>query len=665
MSLLVVENLRLSFGTRDVFRNESLTVGFRDRIGLVGPNGTGKTTLLRILVGRQHADAGTIKFQRGVRLGYLPQDITELPAKTLLASVVESVPGKRQIEAEVAEVESDLAESSDPDEQMELADRLAELHEMAEHQDAFYSEHEAEKILMGLGFREDEFGRSLAELSGGWKMRAALAALLFQKPDLLLMDEPTNHLDALSVRWLEGFLSASPHAMILISHDREFLDRQVTRILSLEPEGLRSYLGNYSRYKAMRDEEMRVIAARADNQERKRRELERFIDRYRANKPRARQAQSRIKMLRTLDEIDRLEKPKEIKRFTFPTVERTVRDICLVKGLAKRFGDLVVYRDLSLSIQRGDRIAIIGVNGVGKTTLLRIIAGEIAPDAGEARLGAGIQMGYYAQHQTESLRPEATILDEVWRVAPDKNQSFLRGVLGAFLFPGEDVDKRVGVLSGGEKARVALARLLVRPYNFLLMDEPTNHLDLTSAEALAEALEGYEGTLVFVSHNQAFVNRLATKVWYLDRGVMEEYPGNLADFYYHLEQKESAAQEKAKRAIAPPPRTSAPGRVVKEEHKERRRQDAQVKRDYAKRIAAAEKKVKEFESRIARLESRQEEVSRLLADPEIYVQGDRMRDLLSEYDGNRRKLEELIGRWEAAGVELEKARAADPDRAEA
>ena len=665
MSLVGADNLKLSYGDRAIFAGDSFQVGFRDRIGLIGPNGTGKTTLLRILAGKQSVDGGSLRIQRGVRIGYLPQDVLEMRPLPLLASVLESVPGKKAIEGEVAACEAALSQTDDPEEQMELAGRLADLHEAADHQETFFSEHEAERILTGLGFSPAEFDRSISELSGGWKMRAALAALLFQKPDLLLLDEPTNHLDLPSVRWIESFLSQFPHALLLISHDREFLDRQVTRILSIEPEGLRAYPGNFSRYRALREEEERVIEAAAKNQEQKRRELERFIIKYRANKPKARQAQSRIKLLRKMEEIEKLVKPQAIRKFTFPPVERAVRDVFAVRGIAKSFGDLRLFRDLSLTVHRGERIAVIGVNGAGKTTLLRIMAGELAPDAGEVRRGGRVQMGYYAQHQTEQLNLDATVLDEVWRVVPDRGQSFVRGVCGAFLFPGDDVDKRVGVLSGGEKARVSLARLLVRNYNLLLMDEPTNHLDLHSAEALAEALETYEGTLIFVSHNQAFVNRLATKVWNLEQGRIEEYPGNLTDYFYHLRQLEEARQREregaAPKAKEPAPRSKPPGRLDKEYRKQQRRQEAERRREHNRRLSAARKKVKEMEARVAKLESRQSEVSALLTDPEVYRDGGRMKDLLAEFDRNKHKLEELVNRWEVGQERLEEIESQAPD----
>ena len=683
MSLVVADNLKLAYGTRELLKGASFTIGPKDRVGLIGPNGTGKTTILRVLTGSQTVDDGHLRIQRGIRMGYLPQEITDIPDKGLLTYVLESVPGKRDLEGEIADAERDLEASTDPDEQMELATRLSELHEAADHQETFFSQHEAERILVGLGFAMTEFDRPLTELSGGWRMRAALAALLFQKPDVLLLDEPTNHLDATSVHWLESFLAAFPHAMVLICHDREFLDRQVERVLSLEPEGLRAYSGNYSRYLKLREEEVRVIDAQAENQERKRKELERFIAKYRANKPKARQAQSRIKLLRKMDEIDKLDKPQEIKRFSFPSVERTVRDVAILREISKSFGSLSLYRDLSLTIHRGDRIAIIGVNGSGKTTLLRILAGELSADSGEVKLGSDVRMGYYAQHQSEQLLMESTVLDEVWRVVPTSSQSFVRGVCGAFLFPGEDVDKKIAMLSGGEKARVSLARLLVKPYNFLVMDEPTNHLDLSSAEALAEALEAYNGTLAFVSHNQAFVNRLATKVWNLESGRIEEFPGNLADYYYHLDRvaeieagktkgaaKTAGAQTKKaapKPTPTPAPKTKAKPTAPaaspspsKAERMERRRVDAELRKEYNRRLSAAKKKVRELESRIARIEDRQAEAGRLLADPDVYSDGERMTKLLKEFDENKKKLDELMPRWEFATAELEAVEAEDP-----
>ena len=675
MSLIVANNLKLAYGTREIFKDDSFQIGFKDRIGLIGPNGTGKTTLLRVIYGKQSVDTGNLRIQNGIRMGYLPQDVMEMPDNTLLNFVLESVPGKSDLETEIASCERELDQSNDPDEQMELAVRLSELHEEHDHQETFYSEHEAERILMGLGFKDSEFTRALSELSGGWKMRAALAGLLFQKPDLLLLDEPTNHLDALSVRWLDQFLAEFPHAILMICHDREFLDRHVTRVLSLEPEGLRSFPGNYTRYVELREEMVKVQEAESRNQEVKRKEIERFIVKYRANKPKARQAQSRIKLLRKMDEIKAFGKPQQLRKFSFPPVERTVQDVCLLRGIDKAFGDLVLYRKLSLAIHRGDRIAIIGINGIGKTTLLKIIAKDLFPDAGEVKIGSNVLMGYYAQHQTEQLNVDSNVLEEVWRIVPDKGQSFVRGVCGAFLFPGEDVDKKIAVLSGGEKSRVALARLLVKPYNFLLMDEPTNHLDLHSAEALAEALEEYEGTLVFVSHNQAFVNRLANKVWNVDNGKIEEFPGNLNDFYHHLQLIEDGRQETIKKPdkSATPARPVQPAQPVKkkaavhlskDERKEQRRQEVERRRDYGRKLSEAKKKIRGLEERITKLETKQEEISAQLADPEVYKDGQRMKKLLGKYELDKVKLNELMARWEFVTQELEKLEAEAPDLSE-
>ncbi len=513
-------------------------------------------------------------------------------------------------------------------------------------------------------------------------MRGVMASLLFQKPDLLLMDEPTNHLDVTTVGWLADFLKRYRNAMILICHDRDFLNEQVSRIVSYEPEGVRQYSGNYEDYKRQRAEEAEILERRAANQARIREQTERFITRFRAQANKAAAVQSRVKTLEKMEDVTLLQSEKSL-RFKFPPCERAGVDTVQLQGLGHHYGPVKVFDGAEGIVRRGDKVAIIGPNGAGKTTLLRILAGEIAPAKGSFKLGHNVKVGYYAQHVTEKLDMRNSIFDEVWQNSAYDDLTQVRNVLGTFLFSDDDVDKKISVLSGGEKARVALARLMVDPGNLLLMDEPTNHLDLESSEALAEALETYDGTLVFVSHNRSFVRHLATRVWYVHDGVVEEFPGTMDEFLYHLAQQRSR-MEKAERsgraeakaaaldakaaAQQPAPgrkdaKTDAsaaaakpePPRAAGPQSKEDRARDRAKEREHQNRRRALEKKVQDYEKRIADLETLQTGRSNELSQPEVYADQAKYGSLLSAYTEDQKKLEELMLRWEQAQAELGEA----------
>jgi len=633
MSLVTADQVSVFFGKKTILDEASFTIQPGDRIGLVGPNGSGKTTLLRLLVGERETDEGDIFFARGVRAGYLPQDIYELPPGTLVESVRQVVGGRDALDRRIAAVEAELAEAESDEARLELAQRLHDLHEESVTFEEHFGRHRAEEILSGLGFGPADFDRDIGVLSGGWKMRAALAGLLLLGPELLLLDEPTNHLDVPSLAWFDDFLRRSRKALVLVSHDREFLNRQIGRVLSFETEGLRTYTGNYEEYRAQRLEEEENLELRARRQAAQRSETLRFIERFRYKSTKARQVQSRIKRLEKESVIQTRDARKNI-RFRFPEVARSGRDVVKIEGLAKAFGEKVIYRDLTRTINRGDRIAIIGRNGAGKTTLLKLIAGELAADAGKIGFGANVQTAYYAQHHTETLDRDKTILEEVWGLVPREAQSTVRSILGAFLFSGDDVDKRVGVLSGGERARVALARLLVLPSNLILMDEPTNHLDLDSSERLVEALREYGGTLVFVSHNRSFINQLATKTWDVVDGDIAEWPGNLDAWLHHQAQ---LAQPETPETDAARPTSS---------EKERRQREAREREAKNQRLRPIKNEIAQLEKRIADLEAEQKQIEPRLADPEFYGNFAKSGPMLAKYQENREKLEELYARWE-------------------
>ncbi|HKA91939.1 MAG TPA: ABC-F family ATP-binding cassette domain-containing protein, partial [Haliangiales bacterium] len=535
-------------------------------------------------------------------------------------------------------LEADLA-GADDEEAMEIAARIAEHHDELDAFEERYGRHRTEEILSGLGFPEAAWDRPVSELSGGWKMRAALAGLLLLEPDLLLLDEPTNHLDVPSLEWFDDFLRRSPKALLLVSHDRQFLDRQIARVLSFEPEGLRSYVGDYEDYRRQRDEEEENLELRAKRQAAQRAETERFIERFRYKATKARQVQSRVKQLAKEQVVQVRDRHKTV-RFRFPEVERSGREVVRLEGVRKAFGDNVVYRGLDAVVARGDRISVIGVNGAGKTTLLRMIAGELPPDAGTIALGHNVSMAYFAQHHTELLDRDNTVLDEIWGLVPKQQQSWVRGILGAFLFSGDDVDKKIAVLSGGERARVSLARLLVVPSNLMLMDEPTNHLDLDSSERLVAALKDYGGTLLFVSHNKSFINQLATKVWDVSDGGITEWQGNLDAYLYHLQ----LIGRPMGGAKAEPPPIDRPAPV--ESDRDRRRREAVAREAVAAKVRPIKAAIADLERRIADLEAEKKQIEPKLADPAFYADFGKSRPLLLRYDEIREKLDELYARWE-------------------
>ncbi|MCZ7583893.1 MAG: ABC-F family ATP-binding cassette domain-containing protein [Deltaproteobacteria bacterium] len=640
MSLVSAENLSLHFGSKTILDGANFRLVEGDRIGLVGPNGSGKSTLLRLFLKQATPDAGRIVISRGTRLGHLPQDVADLPDAPLREFVLAAAPGRETIGQSLEAAEADLADATDPETQIELAQRLHELHEERERFDTLFAPHEAEKILDGLGFTVRDLARPLSEFSGGWRMRAALAALLFTKPDLLLLDEPTNHLDVPSLLWFENFLTSYRHAFVMISHDRDFLNAQIRRVWSFEVEGLRTYTGNLENYLEQREAEEQTLAARAKNQERAIAQTERFIRRFRAKASKARQVQSKI---RALEKIERVEIRTQRKTldFEFPPAERSGRDVIKVRGIAKAFGPLRLFNNLNLTVSRGERVAIIGRNGAGKTTLLRMLANELDPDAGSIELGHNVTPGYYAQHHADQLSSTNTVLREVWDADPSASQTRVRTVCGLFLFSGDEVEKSCRVLSGGERARVVLAKLLMRPGNLLLMDEPTNHLDLFASETLAEALSTFDGTLVFVSHNRSLVNALATVIWDLDGRGVNIYPGNLDEYLDH--------QRRVAERLAAPPNFEEPTDRADESRvsrKEARRLAAQQLQERRRVLAPIERDIAKLEERIADIEKRQTELSALLADPDFYAKGEGAADATREFMKNREKIDELMARWE-------------------
>ncbi|MBX7084570.1 MAG: ABC-F family ATP-binding cassette domain-containing protein [Nannocystaceae bacterium] len=665
MSLVVVESVSLAFGKKELIAGLDLRIAAGDRVGLIGPNGSGKSSLMRLLAGEMRPDAGAVRTRKQLRVGYLPQDLDVAGGRTLLASVLAAVPGRAELDAECKRAEAEFAAAeaeADEPRILAAAEWLGEVHGRVATFEQDYSEHEARRILAGLGFSTRDEGRDLGEFSGGWKMRGALAGLLFQRPELLLLDEPTNHLDLPTVAWFGEFLRAYPHGFVLICHDREFLDEQIERVVSLEPEGVRQYRGDYEAYLRQRAEEEVVLANQAKNLAREREKAEQFIERFRAQANKARAVQSRVKQLAKMDEVQTLQQ-RETLRFRFPPAERSGGEPIRTLGLRKAYGEHVVLRDVAVRVARGDRIAILGVNGAGKTTLLKLLAGELRADGGEITLGHKTKLGYYAQHHADTLDPRRTVLETVAQ-GGELSNTRVRTLLGAFLFHDEDVDKPIGVLSGGERARVALARLLVDPGNVLLMDEPTNHLDLASSEALADALATFDGTIIFVSHNRSFVRRLATRIWNVEGGGVEVYPGTLDEYLDRHRGKptEGRAAKPTSQAATPAAAVaSAPARPVAAAatprpagtDRARRRAEAEGRNERARLLGPLRTRVRELEAEIERLEKAQRERNLDLARPETYADAPRRNALLTEYQRDADAIASATEAWELAQAELE------------
>jgi ATP-binding cassette subfamily F protein 3 len=520
------------YGPRILFENVDWLVTPNERAGIVGANGTGKSSLLKVLAGIEGLDLGSLTTQKGVSIGYLPQEGLSLSGRSVFAECMTVFADLRALEEEQEALTRRMAEL-DPDstEYAQVADRFHHAEGEFRARDGFAIEAQAGAVLSGLGFSRRDWARRTEEFSGGWQMRIALAKLLLEKPNLLLLDEPTNHLDLEARNWLEEYLSAYPYAFILVSHDRYFLDVTVRKIIELWNKGLHQYTGGYSKYETLKTERRAQLQAAHANQQEKIQQLETFINRFRSQATKAKQVQSRIK---ELEKIERIEIPADEKtiHFSFPQPKPSGRVVAEFKKVAKSYGDHLVFSDADFIIERGDRVALVGVNGAGKSTLIKILAGAEPVTAGEYTLGHNAQPDYFAQDQYKELDQNARMLDDLGTVAPRATNTELRSILGCFLFSEDDVFKPIGVLSGGERNRYALARMLMVPSNFMLLDEPTNHLDMRAKDVLLTSLQDYNGTVVFVSHDRYFLDKLATRVFEVEEGKVHVYPGNYEDYVW-------------------------------------------------------------------------------------------------------------------------------------
>src|SRR5881296_2674801 len=531
------------YGHKLLFEGVDWLITPKDRIGLVGANGTGKSTLLKVLGGLETLDYGSISIAKGISAGYLPQDGLTLSGRTVFAECMSVFSKLRAMEEEMEQLTASMSELDHASaEYAQVADRYQRVEHEFQARDGYAIEAQVGSVLTGLGFRKEDWHRQTDEFSGGWQMRIALAKLLLQKPNLLLLDEPTNHLDLEARNWLEEYLTEYPYAFVLISHDRYFLDVTVGKIVEIWNKRIHFYSGNYDKYEEQKTQRREQLEAAYRNQRERIEQLEVFINRFRYQATKAKQVQSRIK---ELEKMDRIELPEEEKtiHFSFPQPKASGRIVAEFAGIAKSYGEKEVFRDVSFMIERGDRIALVGVNGAGKSTLIKLLAGKEPPSAGAYRLGHNVQADYFAQDQYKELDQDARIFDDLAELSPRSTQTELRSLLGCFLFSADEVFKRIGVLSGGERNRYALLRMLLHPANFLLLDEPTNHLDMRAKDVLLEALAGYSGTVVFVSHDRYFIDRLATRVFEVGDSRVEVYPGNYEDYLWRKQGGAAALQQ--------------------------------------------------------------------------------------------------------------------------
>jgi len=560
------------FGHKLLFENTDWLITPRDRIGLVGANGTGKSTLMKVLAGLDTFDYGSLIVAKGTTAGYLPQDGLSLSGRTVFAECMTVFTGLHAIERELEMLTHKISELDHTSpEYAEVADRYHSLEHEFRTRDGYSIEAEVGRVLMGLGFRKEDWERQTDEFSGGWQMRLALAKLLLQKPNLLLLDEPTNHLDLEARNWLEEYLHDYPHALVLISHDRYFLDVVVNKIAEIWNKRFWFYTGNYDKFLSQKTQRNEQLQAAYKNQRDRIEQLEVFINRFRYQATKAKQVQSRIK---ELEKIERIEVPPEEKtiHFSFPQPKPSGRIVAEFVGVAKSYpakpgtngGEKEVFRDVGFMIEKGDRIALVGVNGAGKSTLIKLLAGTELPTRGEFKLGHNVDADYFAQDQYKELDADARMIDDLGAASPRSTQTELRSLLGCFLFSEDDVFKKIGVLSGGERGRYALLRLLLHPANFLLLDEPTNHLDLRAKDVLLAALMEYTGTVVFVSHDRYFIDKLATRVFEIGNGKVEIYPGNYEDYLWRKQggtekQDEAIRQQLQLKTTEPAPPIPANG----------------------------------------------------------------------------------------------------------
>jgi len=650
--MIQLQQLHKQFADRVLLDHVTWQVGDRDRVGLCGPNGAGKTTLLRMLAGLDEPDEGQIVRPNALTIGYLPQDGLVHSGRTVIDEASLALKPLLDMKAEMHGLEHRLADQTVPaDEHDAMLHRYSELEERFRMQDGYQLDLKVATVLRGLGFTTEDFEKLTDHLSGGWQMRLALAKLLLEQPNLLLLDEPTNHLDLEARNWLESYLAAYPFSVILVSHDRYFLDTVVTRITDLSLRTLTDYHCNYSAYLVQRDARLERLREAKKRQDEEIARVQLFIDRFRYKATKAAQVQSRIKML---EKIERIDVPPERKRihFQFPAAPKSGRMVFELKGARKAYGAKVVLDNVDLHIERGDHIALVGHNGAGKSTLMRLLSAEEPPDRGTRAEGHQVVTQYFAQDEATRLDPLLTVYETLATGSPEAMVPAIRNILGGFLFSGDDVYKKVSVLSGGERTRLAVARMLLRPSNTLLLDEPTNHLDLDSKEVLLDALADYGGTLVFVSHDRYFVERLATRIVEVADGAATLYPGTYPEFLWAKANAGSAA-----RPDPSPPREKHEKKGVEkrppqaEISYEARKRDAAERKRRERSFKALSDRINELETRIAECERSIKRLEAAMAEPSFYERREQAQPLIAEHQTLMWQVGDLLNQWEMLQAE--------------
>jgi ATP-binding cassette subfamily F protein 3 len=627
------------YGHKLLFEGVDWLITNHDRVGLVGANGTGKSTLLKILGGLESLDYGSISTAKGISAGYLPQEGLTLSGQTVFAECMSVFSDLRDMETEMEQLTSRMSEVDHASQEYaQVAERYQRIEHEFQMRDGYAIEAQVGSVLMGLGFGKQDWHRQTDEFSGGWQMRIALAKLLLEKPNLLLLDEPTNHLDLEARNWLEEYLSNYPYTFVLISHDRYFLDVTVGKIVEIWNKRVHFYPGNYEHYQEQKTQRQEQLEAAYRNQRERIEQLEVFINRFRYQATKAKQVQSRIKELERMDRIELPEEEKTI-HFSFPQPKTSGRIVAEFAGVAKSYGEKQVFSDVNFMIERGDRIALVGVNGAGKSTLIKLLAGRERLTKGEYKLGHNVQSDYFAQDQYKELDANARIIDDIGTLSPRSTETELRSLLGCFLFSAEEVFKRIGVLSGGERNRYALLRMLLHPANFLLLDEPTNHLDMRAKDILLEALSKYSGTVVFVSHDRYFIDKLASRVFEVGDGRIEVYPGNYEDYRWRKEGGAAKLQESVVSTTAAPGQPTNGKKPVSSSESG----DGKSKRLNPIKRRQMEDRVRELEGEIASAESA---IANCETALQTFVSAEETARLTQELNQHRSALKNHLAEWE-------------------